>query len=357
MSTTGRPDAPAPSASEAAARLREAGLVRLAATPDGDALAATGVLARALADADVAFQAGVGRPGPGTDADLTVTVGRPGGDMALAETPASAAAHAVAAELSAADPTLALAGAVAAGDAPGEHAALLDAADLERRPGVAAPVADLADGLAHSTLVHAPFSGSTERARAALADLDRSEDEGRTVASMVALEAVRGAPERAAESVERALHPYGCDRFETLGGYADVLDAVARESPGTGVALALGHEVADAALSAWRSHAERAHAALGDAEPMRYDGLTVAPVGDAPLGTVARLLFEYRAREPVALAAGDRAAAVHAAGDVEAPFRAAAEAAGGEVTVRTRVGRVEDVDPEQFATAFREALS
>jgi len=72
---------------------------------DGNARAATADRGRGVA------------PDGGTDADATVTVGAAGGDAALPDHPASPAAYAAARELApgAADPTLALAGVLAAG--------------------------------------------------------------------------------------------------------------------------------------------------------------------------------------------------------------------------------------------------
>ncbi len=368
MSTTGRADATTPAASDAAAELRTAGLVRLVAAPDGDALAAAGVLARALATAGVAFQVSVAPlPTAGdraTDADLTVTLGHAGGDLPLVEDPVSAAAYDVATELGGATPTLALAGVVAAGADPGRFEAPLEDADLDRRPGVAVPVGDLTDGLGHSTLVHAPFSGDADAAGALLGDVgveategDLDEDEAERVASAVAVETVRDAPPRAAHAVERALRPYVLDGpFGTLGGYADVLDATARTAPGTGVALALGHDARAAGLAAWRDHAVDVHRAVAAADLARHDGVTVADAGDAPLGTVARLVRDFAAREPVALATGDDAVAVAGTEDVQAPLRSAAEERGAPVAGRGRTGRVVDVDPAAFVAAFREAI-
>lgn len=374
MEATGRPDGAAPTASEAAAELRGAGLVRLVAAPDGDALAAAGVLARTLAADGAAFHVSVA-PGPpatdrSTDADLTVTVGHPGGDLALLEDPVSAAAYQVADAVGVADPTLALAGVVAGGADPGQFDAPMAAADLDRRPGLAVPVADLADGLAHTGLVHGRFSGDREAAGALLADVgldpdgDPEDEAGREdgstaerVASAVAVETVRDAPRRAAHAVERVLRPHAvASDFGTLGGLADVLDATARTAPGTGVALALGHDAHESGLAAWREHGVAAHRAVAAAETARHDGVTVAHVGDGPLGTVARLVRDFRSREPVAVAAGEDAVAVAGTEDVQEPLRGAADAVDAPVVGRASRGRVADVDPAAFVRAFREAI-
>lgn len=353
MSTVGRPeDAP----DRVATALGDAGFVRLIATADGDALAATGLLARALGAAEVPYQASLAAvpETPSTDADCTVAVGHPTGDIVLRSEPLATAAFDVARKLSpeSADPALALAGAFCAGREPtGE---LLEAAGVERRSGVALPTDDRTD-LAWSTLVHALFSGNERATRASLAEVDASD--GRTLASFVALSAVSDAPPRATDAVERALRPYVCDRFETLGGYADVLSAVAHEAPGVGIALALGHGNETAALETWRAHGKRAHDTLRSAETGRYAGLLVNHVDEnAPLATVARLSLAYRSPEPVVLAVTDDEAAVAAGKPVGEAFVEAAAACGGRAVERGThgVARFDDGATE-FVTAFREA--
>jgi len=371
MSAADRPGS-APPPSDVAATLRGAALVGLVATPDGDALAATGLLGRALADADVPFQARV-RPTPAlgdTEADATVCLGHDCGGVTLAgDAPLSTTAFAVARELGTdPDSVLALAGATAAGSIPGDDTAgaLETAAErglVERRPGVALPTADLADGLAHSTLVHAAFSGEVDAARTVLSSLDLPEtpgaDDHRRLASLVALSVVEDAPPRAAEVVERALHPYATTGpFATVGGYADVLEAAARERPGTGLAFALGHGGREAALDAWREHAAAAHGGLHRADVARHRGCVVARVADAPLATVARLLRDYRAPEPVAVAVSDGGAALATTDRDAAPLvREAARAAGGTGVGRGRNGYAAGTEPDAFVTAVREALA
>ncbi|WP_178916662.1 hypothetical protein [Natronomonas gomsonensis] len=352
-----------PAADRVASRLRDADFVRLVATADGDALAATGLLARALRECDVPYQASLAAVPrtPSTEADCTVAIGHETGDVTLRSTPLSVRAVGIARELAAGsvDPELALAGIVSAGFEP--SGSLLEAATLERRLGVAIPTDDRIDGLAGSTLFHAPFSGDETAVEAALEDF---EGDDRELASLVALSAVQDAPPRAAEAVERALYPYECKRFSTLGGYADVLDAVARERPGTGIALALGNDIESAALESWRSHGQRAHEALRTATTGRYDGVFVARCdadeeGAVPLGTVARLLFAYRSPEPVALAVTDGEAAVVAETDTAAADALGAAAADldGRSTARDGHGAATfDGTATDYVAAFREAL-
>ncbi|TKR26302.1 hypothetical protein [Natronomonas salsuginis] len=357
MSAAGHPEENRP---RAAAALTDAEFVRLVGTADGDALAAAGLIARGLDAVEVPYQvslAAIPDP-PATDADCTVAVGHPTGDVVVDGDSLALEAAEVVAEFApdSIDPELALAGAVCAGVEPSGR--LLERADLDRRPGVAIPTDDPVEGLAGTTLLHASFSGDWRAVEGALDALDDPDD--RTLASFAALSAIEDAPPRAAEAVERMLRPYVTDRFETLGGFADVLDALARTQPGTGVALALGREVETAAIDAWRAHGQRAHAALREADTGRYDGVYVVRTDDGSpglLGTVARLGFAYRSPESIALAVTDGAAAAVGESAVEAPIRAAATGLGGRTTARDAHGTATfDGTIADFTAAFRGAL-
>ena len=346
-----------------ATTLSGASFVRLLARPDGDGLAAAGLLAGALRRADVPFQVrvdsvGVGAPGASgasDDADgLLVGVGseRPDAEVTLAADtdPVSLRAYRIAAAMTGADDAgpdrvLALAGAVADGAHPSSAAGdLVEAAEasgaLVRRPGVAVPVDDVVDGLAHSTLLHAPFSGDRDATAATLSlsasDGTPPDDEARrTVASRVALAVAGddGATPRAADAVERLLGPYATPDAPvgTLAGYADVLTAAARERPGTGVAVALGHGGTDAALDAWRDHGRAVHAAIESASTTRHDGVVAVTTDGAGtpgrLATLARLVRDFRSPEPLVAAVGDGVVAVSAreSGAADAAATLAAE--------------------------------
>ncbi|GAA0511345.1 hypothetical protein SAMN04488066_10411 [Halorubrum aquaticum] len=386
MTETTVESAPAPDA--LASVLADAPFVRLVATDDGDALAAAGTLARALRERAVPFQVRVARdPVPDADGDdVAVVLGADRGPHAVPGSgrPASTTAFAVARELGVEpDPAVPLAGVVAAGSVPGTDGSgdALEAAEhagtVSRRPGVAVPTADLADGIAASTLVRTPYSGDVEATRAVLAELglpaDLEEADHRRLASRVAVDAVadEDASTRSASAVERALRPYALGAaatpFETVGGYADVLEALAREEPGTGVALALATDPSDglrtAAVDAWRSHGTAAHRAIDAATTGRYDGCLVARV-DAPestLPTVARLVRDFRSPESVAIvldeSSGTLAAAAtgdHGIGDA---CRSAAREAGGDGWGDgTRGGIAVDGDPTDALAALRGAL-
>jgi uncharacterized protein len=388
-------DAPTPSPEELAARLADAPFVRVVVAPTGSALAASGVVARALRERGVPFQVRVRRASAYAVADdaLTLRVGSAGpADLTLGDsTRAPAVAFEVARALETdADPRLALAG-IAAGETDPATSTLADRAGLERSPGVGLPVADLADGLGHTTLLHGPVSGNVDAAGATLAEWDLpaelDADAHRKVASLVAVETVTapGSTPRAADAIARALNPLRLgDRapFATVEGYGDVLSAVAREEPGTGVALALGHDARTAALEAWRTHAKRAHATLREAETARYGGVFVLrtapneasePAGEdvdvrrtaGRLRTVARLARDFRSPEATVLVVGDGVAAAATHDDTvdvadalstatetdDADDADEADGTSHEADVRF------DTDRDSFESSGREALS
>ncbi|MEF8775998.1 MAG: hypothetical protein V5A43_05795 [Haloarculaceae archaeon] len=396
MAAAGRTTPSDPAPAEAAARLDAAPFVRLVGVGTGAGLVATGLLAGALGAAAVPFQASVG-PLAGTestttgdDGDLTLAVGRPGlpADLALGgDEPTPAVAYDVAAELEGADPSpvLALAGLVAADlGSPESRPALVEAAGLERRPGLGLPVPDPTTGLAYTTLLHTDASGDPEAVAERFGIDDESngrtdedegqsgetaEAEGRALASKAALAVAAGeAPAAAGEAVEVAMHPYVGGPVETVAAYADVLRALAARAPGLGIQIAMTSEAGgggdlDAvseALAHWRDHGEATHEAVSASETARHDGLVVATAGDAgPSWAVARLLRDYVSPEPVVVHVGTAAAIATTRGDPEA-FAAAVDTAAGRVdgrivTAGTRARAVLD-DPDTFADALREAI-
>ena len=395
-------------AASLATALASAPFVRVYGHADGDSLAAAGLLAVALQARSVPFQVHVSddpaddladpETGPVDDDSRTVliTAGRrDAADHALPPAddsrPASVVAAAVSRELGVdPDPLLALAGTIAAGSLPGTDGSggLLEQAEqsglADRRPGLAVPTAAVAGGLAHSTLMDAPFSGDVDAAEQRLADLDCptdaaecDEDSWMRLASAVAVEAstCESSTPAAAEAVERVLRPYATPNgpFATLGGYADVLSALAAETPGLAISLALGAPgITDEALDTWRAHASAAHAALEEPISGRYEGCFVLRVETdrpAALPTVARLARQFRSPEPVALVVtaelvdGQRYAAAAAAADdprglADALSTVATEfdgTAGGTPTQAT-LSVDGDVSDGDLIAAVREAL-
>ena len=385
MSATGSPGQSTPQASDIAVDLLDAGLVRLVAAATGDAVAAAGLLTKALESNGVAHQTSVvtlaEQTERATDADLTLSLGRPSVDadavLGVDGDTASETALSVATELGAADYELALAGIYAAGKRPGgDVLAAANDCGIERRPGVGVPTGEFVDGLAHTSLIHAPFSGSTEDASEALAAAgvdetaaERSENSHQRVASMVALavcEDEQSTP-RAAEILERLLRPLATPggRFETVEGYADVLDATARERPGLAVPLTLDAVDSSTPLDLWRQHTTRAHEAVRSAATARYDGLFVVRCDRTPpLGTVARLVRDFRSPEPLVLAVADGEAAVTTTGEhteththVGALMSETADIVGGVGSGTATCGRARfEGDPTEFVGTFKEAL-
>jgi hypothetical protein len=371
MSTAGHPAEPTPSDLESA--LSEATFVRLVAAADADSVAAAALLADALGRQEIPYQTSVtplATPAErSTDADLTVGIGRPvtgSGEQIRLGGAAARTAHAVARNLGAGDLSLALAGAVAGNGHPGDElAALASEHGIERRPGLAVPTTDLAGGLARSTLVHAPFSGSeaVETELGVEIPSDPTKADRRRLASAVAL-AVAGDPDgtdRGSEAVERLLRPLSGGPFGTIGGYADVLTAVARERPGLAVVLALGKLDSERALEHWRVHGQRSHEAIRSATTSRYDGLLIRQCeGNAPVSTVAELVADYRSPEPVVLVVCPHRAAVSARTDIvdiTGPLEAAATVVDGTSETAGQRGRAEFTgDSTEFVAAFTEAV-
>ncbi|RQG91918.1 exonuclease [Natrarchaeobius chitinivorans] len=372
MSTDGR----TADATQATAGIESASFVHLVTRADGDALAASGLVARALADRGTPFQMTVERTvadrthrigaAEAGDRDLTLAIGAVDAEVprldATDRAATLAAVDLVRTLEGTPEPVLALAGLVAAGVEPGagESEWILEAARerglIDRRPGVAVPTADPVDGVAHSTQLSTPWSGDPDAAGEALsavgvavdsaAELDA--DDHRSIGSLVALEAVGtdDAPPVAAETVQRILRPYETPEapFETVGGYADVLEASARAEPGTGVALAMGHDAREPTLAAWREHARAAHGSLARASTARYDGLSVLDIDDGPVETVARLAVEYRSPEPTVLAVGEGEAAL--ATRNREPLGPTVERIARELENETRENPTEDGDTD-----------
>lgn len=382
MATTDQQTAAsADAASNVTRAIADAELVQLVARADGDSLAAAGILAAGCRARGTPYHVGVARTADELDARLgardetatPVVVGASTPDAVALDPdgPVSPLANAAAAELGHPAPVVALAGVVAAGGVPSRAAPdLLETAGLERRPGVGVPTDDPVDGLAHTTLVHAAFSGDVDAARDALADVDlasgrpaaRDDGDATRLASLVAL-AAGGAPDataRAATAVERALRPYPTDGpFATLAGHADVLCALAERAPGLAVSMAVGGDGRADALDAWRDHGRQAHAAVRSVEPARHRGLLVART-DGPPAAVARLLRDFRSPEPAVLAVGSgRAAVAGVETPVAAPLRAAADAADGSSMARGSTGEATfDADrADDFVAAYREAMA
>jgi hypothetical protein len=367
MATTGRTAAADSDEAALATTLHEADFVHFVSHADGDAIAAAGLLANAL-PTDTAFQVSIARTQAAADRRIdaasgtTVTIGLSADhpDASLDDDSNALVAFDVANERGTADPVLALAGAIATNVVP--RGAALDAATeagVDRRPGVGIPTADLGDGLAHSTFLHAGVSGDEQQAGALLAELElpatMDERAHRRVASAVALEVTAPpAPERAAEALERVLKPHVLtDRpFETIEGYADVLDGLARSDPGLASTLAIGHENRTAALDAWRDHARAVHDAVRLGERTRRSGLVLLETDRADPWTTARLVRDFRSAEPAVLVVGAADVAL-ATTDSDALARLESIAAIESVGGRSRLASATtDAEAEEIVAAL-----
>lgn len=387
--------ADADAAATVASAVAAAPFVHIFAHADGDSVAACGLLAVALREhavpfrihisADPAGDSAAADNEPDAAASRTLVVGGDSAGLSIPSRgqPASVTAATISRELGIdPDPVLALAGVVASGETPGGAGSeqLLDRAEREgriaRRPGVGLPTTEFAD-LAYTTRLDAPFTGDTQAVRELVDAVaaDDSEETHRRLASTVAVETATAdsAAAVAANSVGACLRPYATPKgpFATLGGYADVLSALACRSPGAAVAVTVDPaSTIEEALDCWRAHGDATHAALTDPISGRYDGVYVSRVStDQPsvLPAVARLTRQYRSPEPVALVvtsepiAGSHHAAV-AAGEPQGLAAAMATVAdefagesGGTTTAATL--KVTDVGTDRLIAACREVIT
>lgn len=363
MASTDDTDGGGGDAASVAAALRSASFVRIVAHADATGAATAGVLANAAAATGVPFrvslartaEAATGRVAAGEATAVTVGVGGPATATIQGPRAPATAAEAARAVGHAPDPTPVLAGLVGAGLDP-EGTAAFEAADVERHPGLGIPTENRADGLAHTTLVHGPFSGDPAAAEELLPDGD-DPDSRRHGGSVVALEASTAATgQRGVAALGRALNPLAPGTpFATVAGYADVLGATAREAPGTAVALAVGADVRESALGTWRDHALRVHRAVEEADLEARGDVAVARV-ESGVWTVARLLRDFRSPAPAALAIGDGEAALagrSGTGALKALSAAAEECAGSAAGGDTRAYAAFDGPAEDVVAAVR----
>lgn len=363
MAATDRSVADLPDANSLAATIRDAEFVRLLVGGTGEALAAAGLLAGGCDAVGTPFHARPVR----THADVTEATASmkdgvclriwPNGsvDHESRPHPVSVTAYDAARDLDGTpDPILALAGIIAGEGRPRTSPELLDHASIERGPGVAIPTSDLADGLAHSTLVHAEFSGDRTAAASVIEGFEPTN--GREAASALALACIdhAEASERASTVLERVVRPYFGGPFETLGGYADILDTLAHTAPGVGFALALGHDVHDRALAMWREHAKSVHSAVRTAQTTTTDGILIARI-DGPVVPTARLLRDYCTTAPVVLAvATDEASAATTTERLDSALARAAAAADGAALTHGNRGYARIDAPDAFIETFLE---
>ncbi len=322
MATTGRTATDSVDIGRIASRLREAAFVHLVGCPEGSALAAIGLLADALDDAGIPHQASLAKsPRAATarfvDEGITLGLGFDVGDLSVPIDSLARSAFEVAGALDTdPDPILAIAGTVAESDVP--RGAAFEAAEemgVERRPGLAIPVADLAVGLAYSGRVHGSFSGDEQAAGAFLAELDLSVEldasDRTALAGAVALEVTEKGSVAARQAISDFLAPYDAPSgFKTVEGYADVLEALAMSDPGAGLAFVLGYEDREVALERWQDFGRRLHRTLDRLSHTESGPAAVAGVESVDPRPVARLLRDFELALPLVIVGGPETTAV-----------------------------------------------
>ncbi len=380
MATTGQTATVTPAPETTATRLQTASLVRILTRQTGDAIAAAGLLGRALTDFGVPFQI---TPTPsraerarrverGDEEALTVaigtvdhadiTIGGPQATTTVIDILQEATDHNP-------DPLLALAGCVAGGIMPDAKPDLLgqaEATGLEQQPGVGLPTTDRTTGLAATLWLHGPFSGRPDRVETLLSDVGLTADEPLTdakrkrLASLAAIGGTNGPyPEQAAATIDQALHPYVGGPFETIAGYAEVLSVVSRDTPGVAIGVALGSDLVETARSIWASHAMAAHQGLRAATTERYGGLYVLVIEEGPAETIAALAHRVQSPEPTTLVVGPTRIAVRGDGDMRALTAALTETVEGTSDGTRQYGTITDIgtpDHEQIVETARETL-
>jgi hypothetical protein len=374
MATTGRTAEATHAPDEVATLAGDAGFVHLLGRADGDGLAAVGLLGRALDATGTPYQVSIARCRADAeerlvDGGTTLGIGLSTGDASLSEGSAALEAYETASRLDTdPDPFLAIAGAVAGGFAPsGAALAAAEADGVERRPGLGLPTAELATGLAYSGLVHASFSGDEQAVGAFLADLglpaELDDDAHTRLASAVALDAT-GQPDgsRAVAAIDALLAPFDSPDpapFETIEGYADVLDALAWTDPGTGVAYLLGHEDREAALDVWKAAGTTLHPTVERMDLSAEGDIVGGAIEDGDPRRVARLVRDFRAgASSVVITSADAVALATGDGEPDARARLAAEYDEDRVagTETLALAAVED-DLESIRTTLAEATT
>lgn len=352
-----------PADNDDAERLATAEFVRLVVAPSADAIAAAGILARALDGRTIPYHASIATTGSteAVDEALVVAVGTgAASDADHRLTPGRAAldaARLVRAAGTEPAPGLVTACAITTGLG---YRSEVDGA-LERTPGLGVAVPDVADGLAHTTLVHGPFSGEPNAATQFLEGMDVQDD--RRIASTVALATIAGAPTttRVGEALTRFLRPVRTPDgpFSTAPGTADVLDVLAATDPGLALAIVCGHTPArESALERWREEASEIHHRLATADPVRHPGLVVLEAKNAAVAPLARLLRDARSVVPTAAVIADGqiavASATHESTDIAAALadhtRALVHHGDGRLSAELTAGR------EPTISSLREAV-
>lgn len=297
MAATERPDR-TDAHRELPGELANASFVELRVAPSVDALAGAGMLTAALEARGVPFHARVDTGNDNGSSEAGAFLGTneapdgqihiPHGEVAAATTQV---AHAWETE-----------------DVAGLQDSAAVFGELRRddrtTDGLGVPLDDTVDGLAHSTLVHGPFSGDEEESAAMY---DRVDGDPVDLASLVTLETIGGAGPHAASALERFLAPIRTPDgpFATAAGTADVLDVLGEVNPGLGLALVCGQRDArKTAIRTWKRVATDIHARAESVSPAS-DAAIATLDSDVPApAALARVVRDYRTTAPATLVTG-----------------------------------------------------
>lgn len=338
-----------------------AGFVHLVGVDNGASLAATGVMARTLRAIDIPFQASLASfpDEQHTSDDATIAIGWNGGDISFSTGSLVEIAWQCGSALApdVVEPDLAFAGL----RSEGFPMSTLEIDRPTQSPGIALPTEDVITGLAASSNLRGPFSGTEENASSFVSELALEEQDiihSRKGASAIALAVLRDTGPRGSDALTNVLHPHQSSRFMTIEGYAEILDAIAKEEPGTGLALVLGNPVEEDVYHCWQQHGKQAHQALSAAETQRHKGLFVArSEDDFPLRTISRICHNYVSPEPITVAVGQSRGAIVASSPISEGLLSTLDMCEGTGIVHETTGHVRfDCSSEEFVNTLRETL-
>lgn len=341
MATTDRPDGPdTPDA--CAQQLASDEFVSFRVAPSMPSIVATTILTTGLDGRGIPYQV---RMTPTLDSkDVTVAVGTSESPRTGIHLPASSVrsdaihiAHAL-------------------GDEPNTERERLGAVFSQRDPSEGAalgiPVVDVADGIAHSTLIHGRFSGDIDTAAAFLDGIDI--DEPTSVASAVTLEVAKRGHPRSTQAIERFLGfgPRSDGPFASVAGEADVLDVLAEVDPGLALALASGGDRATKALETWRETATVLHEACRDVNETGNDTIVARDIECRAPGVLSRMLADFRTTAETVLIQGPDHAGITT--DAIEPVRGALEPVVEWLVVHSHRRLTISGNPTEIDAALRE---
>ena len=280
-----------------ASRIRSADMVAMSTSESAEAIAATGLLVGALQAIEHPFHVRVGRLPTVTYVDrlTTVSVGEadPTADIVFPAPVIDDVCGLVHDLDQTPDSTLTAVSRISWG--------VPHTLSDQRTPGIGL-VEELPDGLAHSTLVHGPWSSEANEIT--------HEQNDRDLASEVVLETLAASPcqRRTGEALKQAVNPVPLEEgpFSTIEGYADILGVLTDVDPGLALALVCGQlDRREEALSTWRSAAQAIHKAIQDGPATQHDEIAVYRDVEAAPAMLARLAQQFSVNAETVIAIAD----------------------------------------------------